>query len=480
MAIVLVTSYGYEGTGDFVFIENTALAILKAYPREDLLLVSQSEGVQIYQDILKIDHPNIRLCDIRTFNALVESKKIDISLYIEGPVFNVDMHTDNKLARATIIGPDLMKYKTTVKIKLPTNIPVLLMPEYGKMEKTEADMQALQCELERQGAKEITVLRSGFCQQHYQQGIYFNDFLLRYVRSKKTLKALYAKLSSTTDDIDLIRILSNDQPIPDTFKDNDISLEYSKTNNEIFIRMQAAWAAKREKPQIIIGIGGADKKSQLMKNLKPLTKQFSSIQYINVNTGEKIQLHTSESSSTKTYQFIHINTITHETMLALILLSGPIMGATGDGSLAEALAAKKVIAYECLEYKTNVAKGLTREFAMANSEFHAIFIEFFHRPAQGNPPPLSKKAGAFLQSDQAIIDYQENISHLPRVFNLAQALIETIEMLIKGRLVPTHHNATDVACSLKQKCSSSSTSKKGGGKETKVSFLRFKIRIIYG
>lgn len=429
MAIVLVTSFGYEGSGDFAFIKNTGLEILKAYPDEEIILVSQPEGIHIFKEVLKVEHPRIRLLNIQQFNEDVDTKRINIELYIEGPVFNVDMHTDDKLARATLIGPDLLKYKTKHKIKIPKGTPVLLMPEYGRMPKTEADLDALQKELNRQGIDNITVLRSGFSSHLEEKGIYFNAFLTAFDNAKNSRGKLYKSLTSSDSDQKFLGILKGTKTLEETFSQCDVSLEYSKGNCELFLRMHHTWASVRNKDQIIIGIGKNNKKSQLKSYLPSLSKDFDTVSYIHMESGKEEVLYQRGAHRSVHYRFIHVDRLTHHTLLNLMLLSGPVMGATGDGSLAEGLSAKKVIAYECLDYKVNLAKSLSLELQMRHSDFPTIFKEFFHKPSTGTPRQLSQEARLFLQSHSAISTYESRIADFPDHFNLGPSLLGIIKSI---------------------------------------------------
>ncbi len=427
MPIVLATSYGYEGIGDFAFIKNTGLEILKAHPDEKLIFISQPEGISIYREILKVDHPNISLMDIKTFNENLTQHKISISLYIEGPVFNLDMHTGDELARETIIGPDLLTYRTQDKIQLPVNTTVLLIPEYGKIDKTERALLALQHELKRQGITNINILRTGFSKVHRESGIYFNHQL---VASDINDEIALEQLSAIKTDQVFMKTLIENGSLEALFQEHDVSLEYSKKNCDIFLRMHQAWSSIRKKDQIIIGIGGGKKKEQLTKLLPELKRQFSLISYFNMASGEELILFASEATTKHTsYRFIHVDKLAHDTLLLLIQLCGPIMGATGDASLAEALSARKVIAYECEEHKINLAKSLAIELQTVSSIPGDFFREFFHRPTTGAPRSLSKDAISFLQSDEAILAYHSTMQSIHDAFDLSQTLIETIKSI---------------------------------------------------
>jgi hypothetical protein len=253
-----------------------------------------------------------------------------------------------------------------------------------------------------------------------EEGIFQNTAL------KPTAPKETPTLKAAPADKKLIDLIYEGEDITSLLAAKDLSLEYSYSNAEQFIIVHAAWAKEKNKHQLILGLGHGSKESQLLKHLPVLKEQFSEITYIHFEKEEKKVLFSDPESSLPTYTFIHAVKIKHETMLHLIQVSGPIMGGTGDQSLSEGLSALKIVAYECLEHKVTLAKGLNQ---LLRTHFPAggFFKEFVHRTKRGKPNQLSASAIRFLSSPDLITQYQKTISTLLERYDLFKAIAQVIK-----------------------------------------------------
>jgi len=248
MAILFFVSDYHGGYGDFLFNLKLASGLKNRLKNdfsidEDFYIVTQESGkdkVRQLEGDLEFELP---ILSIEEINRLQNNKEIEINYYFEGPVFYPTLHT-----------------KDRGSLNLPNNIPVVLIPEYGKASKKTSfwepnpaqDLESTYDYLNNPMREEICVLHTGFRNAPSELGILITESLRPLLDKKSTF--LYQSLNPY-----LAYKLTPS-------KNREISLEYSScTNKALFnggwrrfidIHLQYILGAEQvDKDQDIVSVG---------------------------------------------------------------------------------------------------------------------------------------------------------------------------------------------------------------------------------
>ena len=121
-----------------------------------------------------------------------------------------------------------------------------------------------------------------------------------------------------------------------------------------FIKLHHAYIKSRPGNHDLVMVGeNREAKLRAIESIKDqlIHDGFERISFYNADTDEETFLYGNESGSGKTYRAIYTSGMSHESFLALLSLSSPLVSVTGDQSLGEAISAKKIICYEVRGHK---------------------------------------------------------------------------------------------------------------------------------
>lgn len=201
--------------------------------------------------------------------------------------------------------------------------------------------------------------------------------------------------------------------------------------------MHHLFVAESTKNQDIFGVGRNERVKLLaVKEMLPVLMEsgFNKILYISLDTNEKQVLYEQANKEPvkKIYRFFYTNQLTHPEMIAILALSGDLVGITGDQSLGEALSAKKLIVYECLSHKRKLVEGLIRFFEVASKNHNTKkLVELLIKINIDDPRDNKKNVLKKLLSDPAVLsNYQVICQRIHQDFDLLKPIKSSIEPII--------------------------------------------------
>lgn len=282
------------------------------------------------------------------FQALVKSKKIEISLFIEGPAIFWNLH---KLLRGLDISADL--------------IPVISICEYGLMPEfksklfSESSMQyrkgyGSKTELQvinnpagglNRHLDNVSVICTGFDKANGEQGVLFDKKLINGDRDKFV----------TMLDNEVRKPLLRERSIDHYLENTDLSFIYCSRGESAFypfLRLCFEFVKYKRKNEDIVMVGSTPEEAR--NAFKKMESKFSAngFKILFCDRETEAIINSGNGNTNKTLRVFYYRLMTHQSMLGCIGLSGELISVTGDQSLSEAISARKsIILYECLIHK---------------------------------------------------------------------------------------------------------------------------------
>ncbi len=157
----------------------------------------------------------------------------------------------------------------------------------------------------------------------------------------------------------------------------ELSMQYSHDTytadvnpTEHYLEIHREYYLNSSKNQDVIMVGQTlRKKKEALTNMVEKLKcdGFQRIVFYNtsIKTGEILF---DSGQVGKQYRGIYVGGMSHKSMIACTALSGPLMGATGDQSLGEALSANKIMVYEVLSHKRDFLSSYYQEMGVAGCD----------------------------------------------------------------------------------------------------------------
>ncbi|MFC3909874.1 hypothetical protein ACFORL_12415 [Legionella dresdenensis] len=362
MAICLFTRKCYDGSGDLVqtvkiadfiqkFIESTTLEELK--DEAVIIVVNDDENQNITNHFVKFINPNVQVKNFADF----KEENHTINCCIEAGYSHFDWKKD-------------LIFKTEKP-------PLIVMPEYdnhvgpnavlkilGGFDKERGDVGVIPSPtLLAASAGEVVnveVLKNAFEQLDPKLQLYLGKDFKSYLTHREQREFTYQ--------------YSHDRNYYPTFYTNHIPYKpyqyKAKTTQgakytpvEFFLQEHLMLAGNYTKSQDVLCIGEcSESKIEALVRLKEelIKKGYTKISFINMDegTGEHI-IHEINSSGAqpKEYRVLYSKSMPFSSMQVLPLIATDMVGVTGDQSLVEAMSAKKLVTYECVDHKQNFARG---------------------------------------------------------------------------------------------------------------------------
>ncbi|NDH08771.1 MAG: hypothetical protein EBY16_04020, partial [Gammaproteobacteria bacterium] len=413
--ILIVVSDGFKGFGDFLFALKLSEQLKKKYADSGLakpliFIVSQPSGkdkiIALQGDI----EFSVEVLTLEDLKVKVESKEIRVDTIIEGPVFkqNLIFQIDDIFA----------------KVEKP--IPLFMLPEYGF--KGDAGMITDHREYLKIYCENITYMGtvcSGFNQEDAENGILLSEQLFHPQPSFEWLQQLDPAIQrALLVDVDYVA-------------NTELTLQYSHDENlgttqtaaEHFLKVHIEFSKTSDKKQdvVMVGINEAAKRTALLAIKDDLRGYgFTHISFFNVKT-QSLEVIYDAKTAGKTYRVIYAPGMSHMSMMACIALSGPLCGATGDQSLAEALSANKVVVYEPLSHKKRFiddydARMRTIARSYGNSDVEELLRLLREAAYFWDYEELGNK----LRTSGIIEEFQRTNARLIKGSNLANAVFDCL------------------------------------------------------
>jgi uncharacterized protein YjfI (DUF2170 family) len=431
MAIILFVSDGYGGYGDFLFGLKT-LAGLKNHLKtidynEPIYLATQSAGKEKILALGGDKEFDIEIKTIEEIKQLQKNQAFCLDCYMEGPVFNPNIYNKSAI----------------------TN-PIVLLPEYS----IDEGVELARDRYVNSGISCYDIVYSGFnaidLKEKNHRGVLLTQALIEVAEKKESgdfsFRVPYWKyLAKYSPKILEKHSLDTYHETTDLFFDyshispsNNQNI-YHSNHRQHYLQMQALFAKQSSKSQDILLVSGDAflTMAALVETFSQLKQNgFNKIIYVNLDTGDTDILFNDKMSDPlvhsskplKIYRLLHVSHLTHQEMIATLALSEDLVGVTGDQSLGEALSAKKLVVYECLSHKKELAEGLI-EFFKINAK-HEKTTTLLKTLIKQNIDNLSENERDSLFDPNIISDYKATCDIVHQYYDLSNPIIKTVESII--------------------------------------------------
>jgi len=363
MAIVMYVADGYGGYGDFIFglkmLHGLQKSLQELGSNTPIYLVTQASGKDKIVALGGDTAFDVQVKSVEEFKHLQSTAEFTLEYFIEGPVFNPYTHQ---------------------RITIPKDTPVLLISEYSLIPRVLRYTKEL---LENPVRWQLDLIQSGFNVDggvssdffdKIGQGLFFNEELSHLAERPSDnfdyRVQYWAQLEGDSE-----KILTG-QAIEDYHRNTDLFFEYShdsagklgiyqKSHCKHYLQIHQIFTMRSGKNQDIVSVGNnTDAKKNALTALLPTLKAdgYNRIVYIDLESGNETIFHDQPQLQQKVYRFLHTKKLTYKKMIAMLALSGDLVGATGDQSFGEAISGQKLIVYECLSHKKLFAEEYIKIF----------------------------------------------------------------------------------------------------------------------
>lgn len=346
-AVLIVVSDGFGGYGDFLFALKLSQELKKQFSKDSdtpplIYIVTQDTGrekirhlggdVEFGVDILTPDELKLRV------NSSNPNERLDVGEIFEGPVFKSELI--EKINNA-LIGH--------------SPVSLTMLPEYGYYQNSSVIKEHSYYRKKLKQIQLHQVLYSGFDAGH-EEGIILTDSLTVPSEPTRMFQELDLEIKDIIGDIEAYQ------------KTTELSMQYShdKYSSKLtqhYLEVHREYYSQQNKNQDVLLVGtNLDKKRAALTKMKDqlIADGFQRITFYNTSTKTEDVIYDSGQPG-KYYRGIYVRGMSHKSMIACTALSGPLMGATGDQSLGEALSANKVIIYETLAHKQKLIRHYNKE-----------------------------------------------------------------------------------------------------------------------
>lgn len=303
-----------------------------------------------------------------------DENQIDVGVIIEGPAFD-----DRQKPYFLLEIEDALPKKN--------QIPLLMVTEYS-FSSDQARQNISEIIKKRQNDYYFNkiqyqhIIYSGLNPRHDEAGILLSHPLMSPTSPRELMDQFDGNLQAA---------LSNTEKRIEQYQQNtDLNMQYShdiyqqdygapSTPASHFLKIHHTFVNGHDKNQDVIMVGNSkEEKYNALAAIKDqfIDDGFTRISFYNAETSEEETLHDTGTPG-KTYRVIYTPSISHQSMMACLALSGPLFGATGDQSFGEAVSANKIIVYETLTHKQQLIEDYDRSIE-AKSDNDPAVCETLH------------------------------------------------------------------------------------------------------
>ena len=356
--ILIVVSDGFGGYGDFLFALKLSAQLNEFYAKQGpniplIYIITQKSAMEKIKNLKGDTEFNATILTPLLLKNKFDQGELEVDHIIEGPVFQSELinQIDVALSRS------------------PRKIPITMIPEYtlnNPNYRSYLTKNALYRKKLLNNIKYVNTIYSGFKSDAEEKGILFSKELV----APFDPETMYNQLEEN------IRFaIFQGKSITEYRQSTNLSFQYSHdsfttiridTSIKHYLNTHVEFIKNNDKNEDVFVIGKTfNEKLDALEQIKEklIKNHFTHICFYDVDEGINTVLH--DAGTKKSYRMLYSKGISHPTMIACTALSGPLMGATGDQSLGEAISANKVIIYECLRHKKelilNYHYSLTRQ-----------------------------------------------------------------------------------------------------------------------
>lgn len=416
--VLIVTSDGFGGLGDFLFALKLAQNLFEQYMKtesasREIYIITQNTGKE---KIKKINADTaFYVEDVLSTEELqqkINHRSIDptqISQVIEGPV----------LATKLIVTVDRIFDRQI--------IPYMTISEYGDTYDKERLLNYRKTALH--SLQWVEHVFSGFDHTRHERGI------LQMSKIYTSHEAINRLSSDLKDRLGLFD--------DSFFINNTLSLQYShdeiikKKQNIVldqpaqrYLALHHTYYKTSNKNQVVVMIGPhREHKFKALKTIQHelIGEGFKKIIFFDTETQMETRLYDSTTSG-KVYIVFYFSRIAYPTMISIMALSGPLVGVTGDQSLGECLQYGKIPVYETTVHKKDFIHHFEQRIYELSEQNPAIkrCLEILRPPLNGS-------------SVLKIFEYHQDGAYIEKHKALLLALIQAL--LKQSHLIEGIHDA---------------------------------------
>ncbi|MCF6767013.1 hypothetical protein L3V86_01340 [Thiotrichales bacterium 19S11-10] len=362
-AIIIATSDGFEGYGDFLFSLKIASQIQEIYKNIDkapiVYIVTQASGRHRIQSIKGDEEFNIIVITPEELEEKVNQKEMFVLSVIEGPIFKSEFISEVDQAL----------------VSQGSRIPLIMIYEYGFDVLMQDEIISEHNEYRTKELKHLIyqkTIYTGFNKSFDQHGIILTPGLINQDSDKDNL---IEKLDQS-----LRENIFKNLNFSGYNLNNELFIQYShdiytkESPARRFLEIHRRFIRDSNKNQDIIMVGNNKKaKQDALSKVKNYLIQdgFNKIIFLNAMTNEETILHEDSNQLVRSYRVIYMSSMTHVSMISCMALSEDLVGVTGDQSFGEAISANKVITSECRNHKVQLLRSyyniLTKQYPELSS-----------------------------------------------------------------------------------------------------------------
>lgn len=418
--IVAVGDYA-NGYGDFLFALKLCDQLqrkiaLRGIAAQPIHLVTSEWGKKT---IAKLDGDlefGVSLLTSTELQESIEAGHIDVGLVLEGPIFDNDF---------------LGKIDTAVA-SLGTPIPLIMLPEYGYNAYYQRSLVNDDKKIRKTDFPHLkykNTIYSGFDSAMEECGILLSDVLAKPKDPTLWLAQCDAKIRNvmlgTTDPATYLKTHEISLEYSHDYKDDDTEAGNTATQ---FLKTQREFAKASHKNQDIVMVGDdARTKLSALRAIKNqlISDGYSTISFHNkhASSPELILHHVEKEDGGKAYRVFFASRVSHPSMIALIALSGPLVGVTGDQSFGEAVSANKFIIYECLGHKMELIRNYDEAivYSINCTSRIAELVDLLRTPKTNDD---YEKLGALMRDPHNQRKFEELNRHVIEELDFAERVLD--------------------------------------------------------
>ena len=355
-AILIVVSEGFGGYGDFLFALKLSQHLKKQYidaghEVPPVYIITQNTGQEMIQQLRGHIEFDVEILTPKELQKRVETtditRKIDVGALIEGPVFHSGLMLTVALALKT----------------LPTAIPLIMLPEYSSQGELLAAQNYRRESLDFKQIKYKNTICSGFNHRANEGGILLSDTLITPAPPEELVSQLDGKIRKALIGTKNIRHYQTTTELSFQYSHDHKYSDDKKftvdTASQHFLNIHREFAKKKGKNQDVLMVGkniNLKHSALVMIKDKLIADGFTLISFYNTDNLFTEIIYDAKTQG-REYKVIYTSSMSHQSMIASLALSGPLVGVTGDQSFGEAVSGDKIIVYECLRHKKPLIDG---------------------------------------------------------------------------------------------------------------------------
>jgi hypothetical protein len=219
------------------------------------------------------------------------------------------------------------------------------------------------------------------------------------------------------------------------------------THLDLFLQEHVMLMGNSAKSQDVLCIGkNSEAKLQALTKIKDdlILKGYTKVSFIDIDTKDEKVIYEDSNprAQKKEYRVLYSKSMPFSSMQVLPLIATDIVGVTGDQSLVEAMSAKKLVSYECVQHKYALAQGYVKSVQNEASEMAleenlitdvSLLALFLIKPTRGYAVEYKAEEVSRLLSNRKTVETLKNIN---RQLVAKSQYFASIEKMLMSEVLP--------------------------------------------